>query len=63
MKIERLRPAVLQVTLHSMELAALIAAARWAVDGAEGELPSDAVHQLRQVLANYDTELARTTAP
>ena len=50
----------MRVTLHSLELAALIAAARWAVDGAEGDLPSDAVDELRQVLASYDTELTRT---
>jgi hypothetical protein len=54
MKVERVRPAVLQVTLSAYELSALIAAARWVAEGAEGELAPEAVEQLRQVLANYD---------
>lgn len=54
MQIERIRPTVFQVTLHMSELAALIAAARWVAEGAQGELPDDAVNQIRQVLAKYD---------
>lgn len=54
MQIERSRPTVFQVTLHMSELAALIAAARWVAEGAQGELPDDAVNQIRQVLAKYD---------
>ena len=61
MKIERIHPTVVRVELHWMELTALVAAARWVADGAEGELPSAAVDQLRQVLVRYDAELARTT--
>ncbi len=55
MKIERIRPAVLQVTLSTYELAALMAAARWVVEGAEGELAPEALEQLEQVLASYET--------
>lgn len=54
MKIERIRPAVLQVTLSAYELAALMAAARWVVEGAKGELEPGAVEQLQQVLASYE---------
>ena len=43
-----------EVTLHAYELAALLAAARWVVEGAEGELPRGAVDQLRQVIDSYD---------
>jgi hypothetical protein len=53
-KIERMRPAVLQVTLSAYELAAVMAAARWVVEGAQGELAPEAVEPLRQVLASYD---------
>jgi hypothetical protein len=57
-KVERVRPAVLRLTLHAYELAALIAAARLVAEKGEGELPGEAVEQLRQVLASYD-EAAR----
>lgn len=54
MKVERVRPMTLQVTLSAYELSALIAAARWVMEGAEGEMAPEAVEQLRQVLASYD---------
>lgn len=59
MKVERLRPTALQVTFHAFELAALIAAARWIVEGAEGELPPESIDQLQQVLDSYDQEVRR----
>jgi hypothetical protein len=59
MRIERIKPTVFQVTLHAYELAALVAAARWVVGGAEGELPEEAVEQLRKVLDGYDAESRR----
>jgi hypothetical protein len=40
-------------------MAALIAAARWVAEGAEGEIAEEAVDQLRQILANYDENLQR----
>jgi hypothetical protein len=43
---------VLRLTLHSYELAALIAAARLVAE--KDELPEEAAEQLRQVLASYD---------
>ena len=55
MKVQRVRPAILQVTLSAYELSALIAAARWVVDGAKGHLAPEAVDQLQQVLASYDS--------
>ena len=54
MKVERVRPAVLRLTLHAYELAALIAAARLVAEKGEDELPEEAAEQLRQVLASYD---------
>ena len=59
MKVERVRPSVLRLTLHAYELAALIAAARWAAEKGNGELPAESVEQLRQVLANYDEATRR----
>lgn len=63
MKIDRLRPTVLRVTLHAYELSALVAAARWVVEGAEGELSPEAQDQLRQVLENYDMAAEQLNAP
>ncbi|MDX1392817.1 MAG: hypothetical protein R3195_00430 [Gemmatimonadota bacterium] len=57
MKIERLRPTVLSVTLHAYEMAALVAAARWVADGAEGELSPEIRAQVHGVLASYDEAL------
>lgn len=34
-----------------------MAAARWVVEGAEGELTEEARDQLREVLASYDAEV------
>lgn len=59
MQIERTRPAVFQVTMHAYELSALIAAARWVVEGAEGEITGEALEQLRAVLDNYDEQARR----
>lgn len=63
MKVERVRPSVLCLTLHAYELAALIAAARWAAEKGDGELPEGSVEQLRQVLASYDEATRRTDTP
>ena len=59
MKIKRTKPTVFEVTLHTYELSSLIAAARWVVEGAEGELPKEAVDQLSQVVRSYDEETQR----
>lgn len=57
MRIERLRPTTLRVTLHAYELATLASAARWVADGAEGELSPEIREQLDDVLAGYDEAL------
>lgn len=62
MKIERVRPTVLQLTLSTYELAALIAAARWVVEGAEGDIAPEALDQLRQVLENYESASQQVTS-
>ncbi|MGM0577116.1 MAG: hypothetical protein ACQEXJ_15430 [Myxococcota bacterium] len=59
MKLERPRPMVLRVTAHAHEMAALVAAARWVAEGAEGELTAEAVTHLREVVATWDEELRR----
>lgn len=59
MKLERARPGIYQATVHAYELAALMAAARWVADGAQGDLPQESREQLHQVLASYDEEIAR----
>ncbi|TME47925.1 MAG: hypothetical protein E6I33_06195 [Chloroflexi bacterium] len=59
MKLERLGPARLRVTLHAFELATLTAAARWAAEGGDGELAPDARKQLVDVLDSYDSEVRR----
>lgn len=58
MKLERVQPTVYRLTLHAYEAAALMAAARWAAEGADEPLPEDAVDQLRQILDSYDRALA-----
>lgn len=60
MRIEHPKPTVLRVTFHAFELSALVAAARWVVEGAEGELPEEAREQIKQVLENYDREMRRS---
>lgn len=57
MRIERVRPTAVRVTLHPLELATLVSAARWVADGAEGPLPSGAREQLRQVVQGYDAAI------
>jgi len=54
MHIEHTRPTVLRLTLHAYELATLMAVARWAAEGASGELPKEAVEQLRQLVESYE---------
>jgi hypothetical protein len=58
-KLEQVRPDVFRLTLHAYELVALMATARWACDGAKGELPQESVQPLRQTLDAYDAERGR----
>ncbi len=59
MRIERPRPAVFRVTLSAWEMATLVAAGRWALEGGQGELDPEAREQLRRVIANYDEAAGR----
>jgi hypothetical protein len=54
MQIQRIRPTRLEVSLHPYELTALVAAARWIAEGAKGDMPPEAVDQLKQVLSSCD---------
>lgn len=62
MQIEQLRPAVYRVTLHAYELATLLAAARYVLEGAEGEMSPEVRQQLEQVVKRYDEEFRRLHA-
>ena len=59
MQLERVRPMVIRMTLHTYEATALITAARWVAEGAKDELPDEAIEHLREVLASYDDALSR----
>jgi hypothetical protein len=52
--VDRIRPTVLRLTADAAEVAALISAARWVIQGCPGRLTGEAVSQLRRVLADYD---------
>lgn len=54
MRIKQDRPGILNVTLSAYEMSTLISAARWIQDGAKGEVTGEALHGIRQVLADYD---------
>ena len=62
MRIQRLKPQLLRVDLHPLELASLVTAARWVVADGEGPLPDEALQELARVLASYDRELAAVHA-
>jgi hypothetical protein len=53
-KLERVSPGQVRITLHVYELASLTAAARWALEGGQGELAVEAHDQLTAVLASYE---------
>lgn len=59
MQIEPVDSTKYRVTLHAYELAALMSAARWIAEGAEGELPNKAKEQLSRILNSYDAESKR----
>lgn len=63
MKVEHLRSPTYRITLQRYELAAVISALRWVVDGAEGELPEGARKQLSQILTDYDAEMEQMSKP
>jgi len=59
MQIEKRRNLVFHLTLSGYELATLISLARWVTQGAKGELTAEAISNLKQVLANYDSATER----
>jgi len=61
MRLERQRPTAWRVTLHPLELAAIMSTLRWVTEGAEDELPTEAIDRLRRVLHDYDTAVAMST--
>jgi hypothetical protein len=58
-KLERTGPAAWRLSLHTYEMATLMAAARWAGEGGHGELSQEATEQLKQVLGAYEAEIRR----
>ena len=59
MRIEQVRPGMFSLTISGIELAALTSSAKWAVEGATGELTEEALVQLRAVLASYEASVLR----
>ncbi|MCT9093826.1 hypothetical protein N4G70_33935 [Streptomyces sp. ASQP_92] len=59
MELERLSPTLLRGTFHAYELSAFVAAARYLVETAPGDVPQESLDQLRQLLAGYDQQLRR----
>jgi hypothetical protein len=62
-ELERVRPTVLRATLHAFELAALMAAVRYVVESAPGDVPDSARDQLRRLLTDYDEGLRKLGTP
>ena len=54
MKLERISPGLVRITLHVFELASLTAAARWALEGGRGELAVEARDHLAAVMDSYE---------
>jgi hypothetical protein len=63
MRLERIRPAVLRMTVHSYELATIIAALRWMVDEEPQDVPAESLQMVRDLLADYERELSRLNDP
>lgn len=55
MQIEKRQRNIFQLTLTGHELATLISSARWIVEGKNGEVTSEAINNLKQLLTNYDS--------
>jgi predicted urease superfamily metal-dependent hydrolase len=58
MRLEEVRSQRVQVSLHPLELAGLITAARWVLTGLRDTPPPEALEQLRRILADYDRQAA-----
>jgi len=61
MHIEKRNNLVFHITLSGYELATLISSARWVAEGAKGELTTEAIEQLKQVVSNYDKAADKLT--
>lgn len=61
MHIEKKSNLIFHITLSGYELATLISSARWVAEGAKGELTDDAIHQIQQVISNYDKAASKIT--
>lgn len=59
MQLARVRPQVLQLTLHATELSSLIAAARLALAESAGGMAPEAREHLQHVLDAYDAQVAQ----
>lgn len=59
MRLQWARPGVVRVTAHAYELAALVSAARLVAESASPEIPPGTLEDLRQILDDYDAQVAR----
>jgi N12 class adenine-specific DNA methylase len=64
MQIKQKQRNIFQITLTGHELAILISSSRWIVEGAKGELTTEAIGNLKKLLINYDvaTEKLHSTS-
>jgi hypothetical protein len=63
MRLEKLRPTVLRMTVHSYELATIIAALRWMVDKEPQDVPAESLQMVNNLLADYERELSHLNDP
>jgi len=59
MRLERIRPTVLRMTVHSYELATIIATLRWMADEPPRDVPAESLQMVHHLLADYDRELTQ----
>jgi hypothetical protein len=63
MRLERIRPTVLRMTVHSYELATIAATLRWMVETEPEDVPTESLQMVRKLLADYERELAQLDHP
>jgi hypothetical protein len=63
MRLERIRPAVLRMTVHSYELATIMATLRWMAETKPQDVPAESLQHVTDLLADYERELSRLNGP
>jgi hypothetical protein len=63
MRLEKMRPTVLRMTVHSYELATIIATLRWMVDKEPQDVPAESLQMVKNLLTDYERELSQLNDP